>query len=61
MWYFQDITERKRAEDKLYQSQERYILTTQAAKVGVWEWNQQIGGRRFFSKMDASLLHTLLE
>jgi PAS domain S-box-containing protein len=34
-----DNTERKEAEAKLRQSENRYELATQAAKVGVWEWN----------------------
>jgi PAS domain S-box-containing protein len=34
-----DITERKRAESALRDSQERYTLATSAAGVGVWDWN----------------------
>ncbi len=35
--------ERKRAEDALRESQERYALATRAATVGVWDWNVQTG------------------
>ena len=36
-----DITDRKRIEEALYTSQERYELSTKAAKVGVWDWNKK--------------------
>ncbi len=34
-----DITERKAAEKKLQDSQERLTLATQAARLGIWDWN----------------------
>ena len=36
-----EIEERKRAEEALRKSEERYILATKAAGVGVWDWNVQ--------------------
>lgn len=36
-----DITERKKAEEKLKESQERLTLATQAAHLGIWDWNLQ--------------------
>lgn len=38
-----DITERKQAEEELRIGRERYALATQAAKVGVWDWNLKTG------------------
>ncbi|MCK4224750.1 MAG: PAS domain S-box protein, partial [candidate division Zixibacteria bacterium] len=35
----QDITERKRAEEALQISQERYKLSTKSANVGIWDWD----------------------
>ena len=36
-----ETKERKQVEKELRKSQERYALATQAAKVGVWDWNVQ--------------------
>ena len=38
-----EINERKRVEEALRISKERYEMATQAAKVGVWDWNLQTG------------------
>jgi PAS domain S-box-containing protein len=36
-----NITDRKLAEEALRKSEERYVLATKAARVGVWDWNVQ--------------------
>jgi PAS domain S-box-containing protein len=36
-----DITERKRAEDRLRKSEERLRMATQTGRVGVWDWDIQ--------------------
>jgi PAS domain S-box-containing protein len=36
-----EITDRRRTEEVLRRSEERYVLATKAARVGVWDWNVQ--------------------
>ncbi len=36
---FQDITDRKRAEESLRRSQERYALAAHASEAGLWDWD----------------------
>src|SRR3972149_2864230 len=36
-----DITERRQAEENLRQMNERFVLATYAASLGVWDWDIQ--------------------
>jgi PAS domain S-box-containing protein len=41
--YFQDITERKRAQRELRESEERLSLVLHASGIGFWDWNIKTG------------------
>ncbi|MEI6388340.1 MAG: PAS domain-containing protein, partial [Spirochaetota bacterium] len=38
---FQDITEQKKAEERMRSSEERLTLATEAGNIGIWDWNVQ--------------------
>jgi PAS domain S-box-containing protein len=44
---FNDITKRKKIEDDLKESEERYSLTVESVNEGVWEWNVPTGEAYF--------------
>lgn len=49
----QDITERKKAEYALYESEERLRLSQKAAKIGSFEWNIQTGVNVWTPELEA--------
>ena len=51
----EDITERKRAEQELSQSNERLYLTMEAGGVGGWEWGIKTGNNLWFGQKHAQL------
>jgi PAS domain S-box-containing protein len=51
----EDITERKRAEQELSQSNERLHLTMEAGGVGGWEWEIKSGKNAWFGQKHAQL------
>jgi len=41
--HVEDVTERKRAEERLHQAQERFELALKGADLGAWDWNIDTG------------------
>jgi PAS domain S-box-containing protein len=62
-----ELIERKRTEEELYKSEERYNLAVQATNDGIWDWNIETNHEYFSSRWceilgysddDPKLLHT---
>ncbi len=58
--YFRNISERKKVEAELRESQERYHLALHGAELGTWDWNVQTG-KTVFNRRWAEMLGYRLE
>lgn len=58
--YFRDISDRKKAEQELRDSEERYHLALHGAGLGTWDWNIQTG-KTIFNRRWAEMLGYHLE
>ncbi len=61
MAMIQDVTERKQAEEKLRESQERIELALEGAELGMWDWNIQTGELVFNQRWTEMLGYSLDE
>ncbi len=39
VWYFRDITEQRRSENALKESEERLRVTMEVTNIGIWNWD----------------------
>lgn len=52
-WLLRDITERKQAEQKLSQSEQRLALATSGARIGIFDWDAVTGDRHWTPEHEA--------
>jgi PAS domain S-box-containing protein len=61
LWHHRDISDQKRSEEKLRESEERLSLTLQVSNAGRWEWNVGSDEVSFDERFHAMLGYTMGE